>query len=278
MFYEKSIEKAKIERQQKIQSDSITEYSKTRAPEKDGGWLSPNYTHSRRIPLDFKQLLSKRCVGVKPESPEIGYYKLLRTQIQFKCQEMGWNTLMVTSARPGEGKTLTAINLALTFAKEFNQTSMLVDCDLRRQNIHRTLGYQSKWGVIDFLMDDVPLKDIICWPEIEKLTLISGGRTVHNSTELLGSRKMRDLVKELKHRYKDRYVIFDMPPLMSAPDAVAFAPMVDGIVVVVRAANTPLPEVQKALELIPRDKIIGFVLNRSKHSNGHYNKYYHSSY
>ena len=213
---------------------------------------------------------------ISPDAPEIDSYKVVRTQIQQRARENGWNTVMVTSVQPGEGKTLTSINLAMTFAKEFNHTVLLVDCDLRRQNIHQYLGLSSDTGLIDYLRDGRPLKDLIIWPSIEKLTLISGGRTIQDSTELLGSPRMKSLVTEMKARYEDRFVFFDVPPILAGADAIAFAPLVDCILMVVEAGRTSIHDIKRALELIPKDKFIGFVLNRSDYTDfsGKYYKYY----
>lgn len=120
----------------------------------------------------------------------------------------------------------------------------------------------------------MPLKELIIWPKIDKLTLISGGRTISESAELLGSQRMKDLVAEMKTRYGDRYVIFDVPPLLSGADALAFSPLVDGIVMVVEEGRTPIKEVEKALELIPKEKFLGFVLNKASINKKGYYGYY----
>jgi non-specific protein-tyrosine kinase len=169
---------------------------------------------------------------------------------------------MVTSALPGEGKTLTAINLALTFAKEFNHTVLLVDCDFRQQQVHKLMGIPSERGLIDALMEGRPLQELIIWPGIERLTLISGGRTITDTSEVLNSAKMGTLVSEIKSRYHDRYIFFDVPPVLSVADAVAFAPLVDAILMVVWAEKTSLQDIKRAVELIPKEKFLGFVLNR----------------
>ncbi len=137
---------------------------------------------------------------VSSDSNELEAYKVLRTRIQQTAKTKGWNTFLITSPNSGDGKTLTAINLALTFAKAYNQTVILVDCDLRRQNVHRMLGIESAAGLVDFLVDDKPLNEFIIWPGIEKLTLISGGRPLQNSAEILGSARMKSLIHELKTR------------------------------------------------------------------------------
>ncbi|UCH24233.1 MAG: AAA family ATPase, partial [Deltaproteobacteria bacterium] len=223
------------------------------------GWISPTYSEAKSIKLDPKFAAENRIVGMVPDSPEVNFYKILRTQIQHRTKDKGWNTIMVTSVNPGEGKTLTAINLAITFAKEFNQTVLLVDSDLVRQNIHKYLGFDSDKGLIDYLVDDRPLKDFIVWPGIDKLTLISGGRTIHDSSELLGSPRMNSLIHEMKTRYPDRYVFFDVPPVLGGADAIVLAPLVDCIVMVVAEGQTSIHDIKKALQLLPQEKFLGFV-------------------
>jgi len=240
----------------------------TCAPE----WSSPVYSECKNVELDLDQLARNRCVSIFSDVPEAEYYKILRTTIQHLTKEKGWNTIMITSVQSGEGKTLTAINLAVSFAKEFNQTVLLVDCDLKRQSIHRYLNFSFDKGIVDYLMNDCSLKDLIVWPGIEKLTLISGGKTIANSAELLGSPKMKAFVKEIKNRYDDRYIIFDTPPVLGLADTIAFAPLVDGILIVVEAGRTPIEDIKKAYEMIPSEKFLGFVLNRQKGSG---RKYYY---
>jgi len=226
------------------------------------GWVSPAYTKSRTVKLDMNTLADNRCVAIFPYAKETEVYKVLRTQVLRYTKEKGGNTIMITSALPEEGKTLTSINLAFTFAKLFEQTVLLVDGDLRQQDVHKRLGFESDRGLADYLVDNRPVPEIITWPGIDKLTLISGGRLIHESTELLGSTRMKDLVQDMKTRYPDRYVFFDAPPILSSADALAFVPLVDYIIMVVRAGTTSTNDVKKALELIPQDKVIGFVLNR----------------
>ncbi len=241
------------------------------APRRDGGsgdlnvtgsgWVSPQYSESRRVTLDYDTLEANRCMGLLPESGETQCYKVVRTQIQQRMREQGWNSLMITSVHPGEGKTVTAINLAAMFAKEFHQTVLLVDADLKSQAIHRYLGYGDDLGLVDYLSGRCAFKDIIVWPGVEKFTVISGGRAVAESSEVLNSPRMRELVVEMKQRYKDRYLFFDVPPILGRADAMSFAQLVDGIVVVVRSGKTPMADIQKALHYLPQHKFIGFVMN-----------------
>ncbi len=233
-------------------------------PSEKEGWVSPHYTQSRSVALEPLELLANRCVGYLCGSYESESYKVLRTQILQKTGKLGGTTVMITSALPGEGKTLTAVNLALTFAKDYNHTVMLVDSDLRQQKVHEFLGYESTKGLSDYLQNSTPLSDLIVWPGIEKLTVISGGDTVIASSELLNSPRMKDLVKDLKSRYPDRYVFFDAPPVLVGADAQVFATQVDYIIFIVRAGSTSIADIGQALELLPQEKILGVVLNRAE--------------
>jgi protein-tyrosine kinase len=240
----------------------------------EGDWEPPSYTQSRCCTLDPRILQANRCICYMEDAPELDFYKVLRTQLMQRTQARGWNTIMITSARPGEGKTVTAINLAMTFAKAYSQTVLLMDCDLRQQKVYRYMGLAGEMGIIDHLVNGSPLKNMIIWPGIDKMTLISGGRTVNESTELLGSPKMKALIAEMKARYADRYLLLDAPPVLSGADALTLSVLVDGIVMVVESGKTPLKEIQEALALLPDEKFLGFVLNKHESENNGYYNYY----
>ncbi|HOJ13382.1 MAG TPA: AAA family ATPase [Deltaproteobacteria bacterium] len=251
----KALDKVRRFRQASIASDGETPVMKVYGN-------APVYSESRRVDPDMDTMEKNRCVCMRHDSPYLGAYKVLRTQIQKATVNHNWKSLMVTSALPGEGKTLTSINLALTFARAFDLTVLLVDCDLHRQDVHKFMGIESNNGLIDYLADGVPIKDLIIWPGIDKMTLISGGRAIKETTEFLTSPRMKTLVEEVKGRYQDRYVIFDTPAVLTGADAIAFASMVDCIIMVVEANRTPMKDVNRALELLPKEKFLGFVLNR----------------
>ena len=226
------------------------------------GWVSPAYTQSRTIRLNPLAAAANRCVGALPCSADVEAYKVLRTQILQKTAEGGGRTIMVTSALASEGKTTTAINLAFAFAREFKQTVLLLDCDLRHQRIHDLLGIKSDKGLANHLLNDEPISNLIIWPGFEKLTLISGGRTIQNSAEVLGSQRMKEMLHDMKTRYPDRYIFIDAPAILSNADSSTLAPQVDHILMVVAAGITPLADVRKALEVLPADKVLGLILNK----------------
>lgn len=249
-------------RTKQTNNDAHSDIDTNRVAVNRSGWISPQYREPRRVALDNQTLEKNRLIGLLPESADSMYYKVLRTQIQQRIRKNGWNTLMLTSVHPGEGKSLTAINLSAMFAKEFDQTVLLVDADLKSQAIHRYLGYESEKGLADYLLGDSELKDIIVWPRVEKFTVISGGRICEEGTEVLNSPRMRSLVEDMKHRYGDRYLFFDVPPVLGGADAMVFADLVDAIVVVVQDGKTLMPDIRKAVGYLPKHKLLGFVMNR----------------
>jgi non-specific protein-tyrosine kinase len=271
MNLRKALDRAEKEREPK--GDVGDAIAAKDAPTDGSEWQSPVYSESRTVTIDIPTAVKNHCVALSSDFVEIDYYKVLRTQLRHLGRQKEWNTVMVTSATPAEGKTVTAVNLAATFAREYNQTVLLVDADLRMQMIHRYLGYNSRLGLLDYLEEKAAMKDVITWPGIEKFTIISGERVVEESSELIGSPRMQSLMADLKHRYEDRFIIFDAPPILGVADALAFAPLVDCIVIVVGAGVTRRQDLKQALELLPQEKIAGFVLNRFKGPNRLYDKY-----
>ena len=110
--------------------------------------------------------------------------------------------------------------------------------------------------------DGAALPDLIVWPGVDKLTLISGDRTVSDSSELLSSDMMAKLVKEMGERYDDRYVFFDAPPVLGHSEAISLAPLVDGILMVVEAGKTTKKDIRESLSILPKEKLLGFLLNK----------------
>ncbi len=227
------------------------------------GWISPDYSKCRTVHLDPGFVAENRCLAYLNGLPGAEAYRIMRTQIIQRTKSAGGNLIMVTSAMPGEGKTLTAINLSFTLAREYQHTVLLIDADLRKQSIHKCLGCAGEKGLIDYLADGTNFSELITYPGIEKMTLISGGRSYKESAEILGSPRMKELVADMKVRYPDRFIIFDVPPILTGADVLTLAPLVDQVVVVVRAGSTSMDDVKKALQFLPKEKILGFVLNRA---------------
>ena len=175
------------------------------------------------------------------------------------------NLVGITSARPGEGKTFTACNLALSIATERNRTVLLVDADILRPSINKTLGFEAEQGLVDFLIDDrLDLADVLVNTNIPALTVLPAGGTHHLSAELLASENMRRLTSEMSQRYPDRIIIFDAPPLLATTEASILASLMGQVIMVVEADKTLQSQVKDALSMLNSDQIVGFVLNKTR--------------
>lgn len=193
------------------------------------------------------------------------------------------NLIMVTSALPGEGKSFTSINLAMSIAMEMDHTVLLVEADVAKPAVVRYLGVsEAEKGLVDYLSDDqLQLEELLVRTNVPKLTLLRAGQSHPHSTELLASKNMLRLTQELSQRYPDRVVILDAPPLLVSSEAAVLAGLVGQIVLVVESGVTPKHLVKDALSLLGNEKIIGIVLNKSRggssqgYGYGHYGTYGH---
>jgi protein-tyrosine kinase len=235
------------------------------------GEVNVTYTRTRTFKHQLSVLRRNRIVSVAdPSAPATTAYKMLRTRVLQQLRREGWNSLAVTSPNEGEGKTLTAVNLAISIAREVSSTVLLVDADLLRPAVHRCFGYAPTVGLVDHLMHDAPIDEILVNPGIERLVIIPGGKPVMNSSELLSSPRMLRFVEEVKARYTSRIIIFDLPPVLSADDALGFAPYVDAALLVLKDGKTKQNEVVRALEFLSSTNIIGTVLNGSEEDQAVY--------
>ena len=191
------------------------------------------------------------------------------------------NLILVTGSIPGEGKTYTAINLALSMAYEQDRTVLLVDCDVMRYGTSRMLGIVDKPGLVDVLENtDLSVADVILRTDIAELSVISSGKSHDFVTELLASQRMAELVTEIGERYDDRVVIFDGPPLLPTPQAQVLTSLVGQVVFVIEAGKTPQSVVEEALAMIPEEQATGLVMNKSEgiiSRSGYYYGYYGDS-
>ncbi|MBX3328430.1 MAG: CpsD/CapB family tyrosine-protein kinase [Nitrospira sp.] len=226
------------------------------------------YTRTRSLSIPHTVLRKYRVMAAHKKGPFVDAYKILRTQVTQRLRENGWNVVGVTSPGYGEGKTLTAVNLAVSLAMETTQTVLLVDSDLQDPTVHQVFGLKDCLGLADYLLDDQPVEDLLLHPGIGRFVLLPGGRAISNSTEILTSPKMVALVEELKHRYPSRVVIFDLPPLLHTADVLAFSPYTDALLMVVEEGKTTGEELQRALSLVKNSRpVLGTVLNKAGRSS-----------
>ncbi|HSA84932.1 MAG TPA: CpsD/CapB family tyrosine-protein kinase [Nitrospira sp.] len=226
------------------------------------------YTRTRSLSIPHTVLRGHRVMAGHSKGPFVDAYKILRTQVTQRLRENGWNVVGVTSPGYGEGKTLTAVNLAVSLAMETTQTVLLVDSDLQDPTVHQVFGLKDCLGLADYLLDDQPVEDLLLHPGIGRFVLLPGGRAISNSTEILTSPKMVALVEELKHRYPSRVVIFDLPPLLHTADVLAFSPYTDALLMVVEEGKTTGEELRRALTLVKNSRpVLGTVLNKAGRSS-----------
>ena len=222
------------------------------------------YSQTRHIEVSNRELREKRVVTGFEPCAFTDAYKMLRTQVLQRLNENDWNVLAITSPGIGEGKSLTALNLAISMAMEVDYTVLLVDANLRHPSLHSHLGLPNDKGLSDYLLEDTPLSELFIHPSgIDHLTLLPGGRAMQNSAEMLNSPKMSRLVDELKTRYSGRIVIFDLPPMITAADATSFAPYVDAALPCIKEGRTQRKEVEHALDLLSSTNVLGTVLNKA---------------
>ena len=262
----KALEKAKLEHapEKVLHASPFAEKS----PQKTDEHEPIVYTKTRVIPSVHHNLEQFRVLTALDDPKIIDNYSLLRTQIMSRTKKQGKTTLMITSATPDEGKTTTAINLSLSLARHAQQTALLVDMDLRSPDISTYLGLEHHAGLTDYLVENTPLDSLLIHPEgLQDIVVLPAGQSNQGSTDLLGTPKMQSLVRELKTRYADRYVIFDCPSLVDNPDALIFSSYVDAIILVVEADRAPKEKIQKAMEMLGDKEIAGLVMNKAAYTH-----------
>ncbi len=188
-------------------------------------------------------------------------FRTLRTRILHPGTQKAPKSLLVTSATPGEGKSFVCANLGIALAQGVDYYSLMVDCDLRKPTLHKLFGLSVERGLVNYLRDGDELSEMIVPAGIESLSVLPAGPPPVNPSELLGSGSMSRLLNELENRYDDRILILDSPPLQAASETAILAQHVDGVVLVVRWGGGRREHIQKLVDLIGRDRIIGVVFN-----------------
>jgi Mrp family chromosome partitioning ATPase len=220
-----------------------------------------------RLPLNWTELKERRVISMNDAQPAGHAYRMLRTQVLQRARSHGLTTLGVVSAVNGEGKTLTAINLALSLAAEPNQTVILLDLDLRRPAVARTLGLAAERGLETWFGGDESTRNVCyCIEGLERFFVLPTLAPVSGSSEVLASLATRKLFNELKGRDPGRLLLVDLPPVLLSDDALTIAPLLDGVVLVVNERRTRREDIVRTVELLGNTRIVGTVLNRSSQS------------
>ena len=226
---------------------------------------------ARRVELDLKALADSGLVTPNaPRSHAADEYRVIKRPLISNAMGKGasilnhGNLIMVTSALAGEGKSFTAVNLAMSIAAELDNTVMLVDADVARPSLMRMLNLPPSPGLLDVLKGEADMSSVLLRTSIEKLTLLPSGTPHPRSTELLASDAMRLLLDDIAKRYPDRIIIFDSPPLLLTTEARVLATQVGQVVMVVQAEKTLRADVQRALATIEACPVRMLLLNMSR--------------
>ncbi len=227
---------------------------------------------SRHVSVDVQRLKAMGMVTPDAGRNQIAEeYRLIKRPLLARAFGHGdvppiprGNLIMVTSSLPGEGKSFTAINLAISMATEMENTVLLVDADVAKSAVPRYLGIEAKKGLIDVLRDpQQPLSDLLIKTDVAKLTILPAGPSIAHANELLASSAMKAFVEDIASRYPDRIILFDSPPILATSEATVLASYMGQIVFVVEAERTPQEAVKDALGHISGCEHIGLVLNKA---------------
>lgn len=236
-----------------------------------------DYTDTFVHKVTRSELVANRIIAQEKKHGFADAYRMMRAQVLTKLRKNGWSTIGVTSAGPGQGKSLTSANLAISIARNVNHTVMLADFDLRRPNIRNLFNYKREFGLIDCLRDEMPVQDILFTPSMNGLVVLPGGHPVDESSELLETPQAEKLVQEMKERYQSRVIIFDLPPMLVNDDVFAVMPMIDCMLFVVEEGKTRRDDVSHCMELLEGQNLLGTILNKSRDkvsSTGYNTPYY----
>ena len=229
------------------------------------------YTKTRIYVPSPALLESNRVIDPSRTDPVAAAFRILRTQVLQRMDGKGWRSLAALSPNVDDGKTTTAINLAVSLAYDHRHTVLLVDCDLKRPSIAKTLGIVPELGLDDVLTGDARVEDCLYHPEgFERLVILPTRRPLSNSSEALSGPKAHELIRELRGRYPERIIVFDLPPIIGSDDALAFLPMVDCGLMIVSEGLTRREDLLRSMELLIKTPIVGTVLNRSTNAERAY--------
>ncbi|MBK7081437.1 MAG: tyrosine-protein kinase family protein [Betaproteobacteria bacterium] len=233
-------------------------------------------TQSRAVTLDLARLSAAGIITPDaPRSQIADEFRIVKRPLLANASGKGaarvknGNLIMVTSALPGEGKSFSAINLAMSIAMELDHTVLLVDADVARPSVPRMLDLEPAKGLLDVLVDDsVDLRGVLLKTNVEKLSILQAGTKHPRATELLASDAMNRLLDDMAQRYADRIIIFDSPPLLLTTESPVLATHVGQVVVVVEAQRTPQNAVKQALAAIDACPVKMMMLNKGRAASG----------
>lgn len=223
-----------------------------------------HYTNTKTIELNPQHLEKNRIVAYNKSESATWIFDKLRTQVLQKMQEHNWKTLAILSPTPASGKSFVAINLAISIANQPQKTAMLVDFDLRKPRVAKYLGIECDTSLNDYLEGRAQLHEALVNPGLPHLVILPTMKPVSHAAEVLSSAKVNALMQDIASRYDSRIVIYDLPPILNADDALIMLKKVDCALLVVGNGMVKETEIEEAMHHIPKDKLLGVVLNKAE--------------
>ena len=224
--------------------------------------------------LEDNEYSNRLITFLDPLNPVSEAYRSIRTNILYSNLEKNIKTIMVSSPGPSEGKTTTAINIAITYA-QLGRKTVIVDTDLRKPMLHKIFDIKREIGVSDYLNDieNLKIETIIKETEVENLSVIPSGKLMPNPSELLGSKNMKKVILELKNNFD--LVIFDTPPIIPVTDSRVVANQIDSMLLIVKSGQTDYHQLSRAKTLLDsvNTSLVGCVLNAFSSKHGAYGDY-----
>lgn len=255
---------AKVKKQTKQKVSNKEPIAPTRSlakePSKDIGEIK--YTTTRVSPLDYTHLENNRIVSHLAHNANAGVFNSLRTQILQLMEQNHWQSIAIVSPTPDSGKSLVSVNLSISIAHQPQKTALLVDFDLRRPTIAKYMGINGGPSINEYISGDATVEQVLVNPGIQRLVIMPTGKAIERSAETLSTEKIKNLISELKDRYSSRIVIYDLPPLLLSDDAMVIMPQVDCVLMVVANGVSTPEEINSALAMVPKEKLIGVVYNK----------------
>jgi protein-tyrosine kinase len=236
----------------------------TASPAANGPPSRISYTCTRVFEPAAGDLERSRIFPPGSAEPAAVAFRMLRTQVLQRMDANCWRTLAIFSPGADDGKTTTAVNLAITLASDHLHTVLLVEFDFKRPTLAARFGLAPGFGSDDALTGKAGVQDCLYHAAgFERLVIMPARMTIDHSSEILAGPRGRDVVAELRARYPERIVVFDLPPVLAADDALSFAPLVECGLVVAAEGRTRRKDLVRTIELLHKTPLVGTVLNRA---------------
>ena len=225
---------------------------------------------TKRINTDIKVLEENKILSSETPLQVYRAYKMLRTRFLQAITKNEWNSIAVISPTSRDGKTLTAINLAISIAQDPNHTSLLIDFDFLKPSLYKYFDINPDESVSDCLTYDLSLEKCLIKPGVEDFVMAPAKQINSGTSEILASKAAANFSKEIKQKYHDRVILYDLPPILVCDDALSFLPNVDAVLLVLREGKTLRNDVEATMGILGDKPLAGVVLNDSKYGISDY--------